>query len=305
MSAWRTIQYLGVALLLAAAVDASAQRPSSTQPQPASVVAPPVIAPDMALQLAIGQLREEGQAFRGTGNLPRQQPDFADSFAHRVRAEDVIDAITQVQDRDDAAVDAYIRWQLLSFNVDLSGMDDAAFDRLIAHLPRLERCPSANTEIHKTLERLALGAGRNADVKAELEQRWNAVHFEDKQVELLNQPALKFRELVADAMPETGMRRVGVLLFDLQGRIASASDTRAVKTRLTKALRERMNDDTISLEQRWRLLRYIEDLPGDETRIVRDVVFYATQPADVRYSTYAIRSTDVKKWTAYVNRHEP
>ncbi len=307
MSAWRTIPCLALAALLVAAGHVHAQSQPATQPQRVSPVpAPPrVVAPDMALRLAIDQLREEGQTFRRSGDLPRQQPDFAESFAHRVRAEDVIEAICEVQDREDAAVDAYIRWQLLSFDVDLSVMDDATYERLLARLPRLARSPSANIEMHGDLERLALGAGRNADVKAELEQRWDAVHFEDKQVELLNQPALKFRELVADAMPETGMRRVGVLLFDLQGRIAAACDTRGVKTRLTKTLRERMNDDTISLEQRWKLIRYVEQLPGDETKIVRDVVFYATQPADVRYSTYTIRSTDVKKWTAYLNRHEP
>lgn len=274
--------------------------PAPTAPPPS-----PMVAPDMAMHIAIERLRAEGQEFRRTGNLPRHEPDFAATFGYLVRDRDVIDAIINAQDRDDAVVDGYIRWQLLSFEVDLGAMDSGAYRRLIHNLPGLVRCASADTESHSVLERLALGAGRNLDVRAELEQRWDALRFKDKEVELLNQPALKFRDAVAEAMPEPGARRLGVLLYDLQGRIAAASDTRTVKSRITRTLRERMNDDTISPQQRWELLKYVEDLPGPETRVVRDVVFYATQPADVLYSTYTIRSTDVTKWTAYLNRHEP
>ena len=321
MIAWRTIQCLALAVPLVAAGGVCAQGgpvapsqfqtpvPSQLQaqaspPSPAPA-APPSVAPDVAMHIAIERLRTEGRQFRHSGSLPRQQPDFADTFSYLVRPDDVIDAIVCVQDRDDAAVDGYIRWQLLSFDVDLAGMDNADYDRLIGHLPGLTRRASADTQLHSTLEGLARGAGRNADVKAEMERRWDALHFADKQIELLNQPSLKFRDAAAQAMPETGARRLGVLLFDLQGRIAAASDTRSVKAAVTRTLRERMMDDSMSPQQRWELLKFVEGLPGPRSKVVRDVAFYANQPADVLYSTYAIRSSDVKKWTAYLNRHEP
>lgn len=331
MHTWRAIQSAVTAAVLATAGVVLAQssggggspaqppapaqpvQPQPAQPQPHVAPAaaspgkdkPAFVAPDTALHIAIGRLRQEGRQFRATGNLPRQEADFAESFEYFVRPRDLHDAVAAVQDREDAAVDGYIRWQLLSFDADWGAMDGDAYERLIGNLPRLVRCASADTEAHEALEALALGAGRDAEVRAQLQQRWDALHFDDKQVELLNQPALKFRAILADAMPETGMRLLGVLIFDLQGRIAAACDTRAVKSRITRTLRERMNDDSITIEQRWQLIRYIEDLPGPESKVVRDVVVYAAQPADVLYSTYAIRSTDVKKWTAYLNRHEP
>lgn len=315
MGAWRTIQCLATTAILAAANGVCAQgipgAPSQPQPQlqpkasAPAIVAAPNIAPDMAMHIAIERLRTEGQEFRRTGNLPRQRPDFADTFSYLVRPDDVIDAMVNVQDRDDAAVDGYIRWQLLSFKTDLAGIDGENYNRFIANLPGLARSASADTSSHNGLERLAQGAGRNADVRAELQQRWDVLHYADKQVELLNQPSLKFRDAAAEAMPETGARRLGVLLFDLQGRIAAASDTRRVKAAVTRTLRERMTDDSISLEQRWELLKYIETLPSPGSKVVRDVAFYTNQPADVLYSTYAIRSSDVKRWTAYLNRHEP
>lgn len=325
MHTWRAIQSAVTAAVLATAGVALAQSPGAgaspaqqpapaqpAQPQPQAPATaspgndkPAFVAPDTALHIAIERLREEGRQFRATGNLPRQEADFAESFEYFVRPRDLHDAVAAVQDREDAAVDGYIRWQLLSFDADWGAMDGDAYERLIGNLPRLLRCASADTQSHEALERLALDAGRNAEVRAELQRRWDAIHFDDKQVELLNQPALKFRNMLADAMPETGMRLLGVLIFDLQGRIAAACDTRAVKSRITRTLRERMNDDSITIEQRWQLIRYIEDLPGPESKVVRDVVVYAAQPADVLYSTYAIRSSDVKKWTAYLNRHEP
>lgn len=290
---------------------APSKAPAQPQPQPqprASAPAPaaaPSIAPDMAMHIAIERLRTEGRQFRQTGNLPRQQPDFADTFGYLVRPDDVIEAIVNVQDGEDAAVDGYIRWQLLSFKVDLASMGKEDYNRFIVNLPGLARRVSADSGLHGDMERLALGAGRNADVRVELQQRWDVLHFADKQAELLNQPSLKFRDAAAEAMPEAGARRLGVLLFDLQGRIAAASDTRRVKAAVTRTLHERMMDDSISLEQRWELLKYIESLPSPGSRVVRDVAFYANQPADVLYSTYAIRSSDVRRWTAYLNRHEP
>lgn len=289
------------ALILCVAGSLNAQAPSPARPPQRSTL----IAPEAAIRIAIDRLRAEGRSFRATGNLPRQSPDFAQTYGYRVRPEDVVEAIVTVQDGDDAAVDAYIRWQLLSFKVDLAGMDARAYDRLLVNLPRLTRHPASDPTFHARFGFLATLAGRSAQARSDLEQRWDSIRFESSQVELLNQPALKFRDAVADAMPATGARRLGVLLHDLQDRIVAASSTRALKSRLTRALRERMTDDTLSPDQRWELIKFIERLPGPKTKAVRRVVFYANAPAHILYSTFAVRSTDVSKWTAYLNRHEP
>jgi len=297
----RTALILAVGAALGAPGTLSAQVPSPGKPP----AAPVMISPDAAMKIAIQRLREEGRRFRNTGNLPRQQPDFAQTYGYIIRPGDVIDAIVAVQDRDDAAVDAYIRWQLLSFNVDLANMENTAYERLLTSLPRLAPSPAANIAVHEQFEQLAAFADRNMHVRADLQRRWDSLRFEASQVELLNQPALKFRDAVAEAMPATGMRLLGVLLHDLNDRIRAACSTRSLKTRISTMLRQRMSDDSISAEQRWELIKYVEQLRGPETKVVRVVVFYANAPADVRYSVYTIRSTDVSKWTAYLNRHEP
>lgn len=294
---------LGIAASAALGASRSlfAQGPSPARPPSGPVL----IAPEAAMRIAVERLRAEGRAFRATGNLPRQQADFARTYAYVVRPTDVVEAVAQVQDPEDAAVDAYIRWQLLSFQPDLAGMDSELYQRLLRNLPRLARDPASDPEVHEQFESLTLPAGRSAEIRVDLQRRWDALRFESSQVELLNQPALKFREAVAEAMPDTGLRRLGVLLRDLEDRIRAASSTRGVKSRISALLRARMTDETLGLEQRWGLIRHIEQLRGPETRIVRDVVFYVDAPADVRYSTFAVRSADVARWTAYLNRHEP
>ncbi len=293
-------------LCLAAAAALTARPLLAQAPSPARPPSPSVlIAPEAALRIATERLRAEGRAFRATGNLPRPRPDFAETFSYLLRPEDVVEAVAAVQDREDAAVDAYIRWQLLSFKPDLAGMSSAQYERLLANLPRLARNPAADPGVHEQFEYLADPAGRSAAARADLERRWDALRFEASQVELINQPALKFRDAVAESMPEAALRRLGVLLTDLSDRIRAASSTRSVKARISALLKARMTDDSIGLEQRWALIRHIEQMQGPGTRVVRDVVFYVDAPADVRYSTYAVGGADVARWTAYLNRHEP
>lgn len=264
-----------------------------------------VVSSKTALKIALSRLEEEAAAFRESGDLPRDEADFAEGFEYTISPSDIERALLRVHGRDDAVVDAYIRWQLLSFGPDLEAMDTGDFEWLVNHLPAFIENPSADPSRHARFEMLAERAGRNADAQAMLQEEWESLNRLTHDIELLNQPALAFRDTLREIAPTNGARRPIFLLFDLQSRIEAGWDTRSIKTRITKELKSRKLDDTISLEKRWELIKYVEDLPGTSTKIVRDVSFYASAPADVHYSTLTVRSTDVTNWTAYLNRHDP
>ena len=307
MSSPRASLLVALGRLTVLAVGALAAPFASTSQPPPPDPQPPLIAPDLALRATLEQLHAEAAEFRRTGTLPRVVADFATTFPYPLRSSDLIEQLCRVQDDEDAVVDAYVRWQLLGFKPDLAAMTGEEFKTFAMRLPALQPNPACDARLHAAFEALAAKSGRNADAAAELERRWEETRFKMREAELLNQPAFLFREAVIAAMPATGPRRPGLMLRDLEDRIAAGCETRAAKSAITRELKARMLDDTISIEQRWELLKHVEALEktGPSTRGIRDVVFYTDAPALVQYSNFEVTGSDAAKWTAYLNRHEP
>jgi len=261
----------------------------------------------VALKIAIDHLKKEGQRFRETDNLPRDNPDFAPTFPYtdRIKPIDLRNALCQIQSPDDPVIDSYIRWQLLSFNPDLDTLDDQQFEQMCLNLPALLPPPPADKNLQTELETLAQKVEQKKVPSQKLQNRWESVQISTKTVERLNHPSLLFRKAVIESMPDTGPRSPILMLHDLEDRIEKATDTRWIKTRITSQLKKRKLDNTISPEQRWELIQFIDSLTDQKTKIIREIIFYANTPAIIRYTTYTVRSNDAKKWTAYLNRHDP
>lgn len=292
-----------------------AQSQSQTQPQTTPLLADSkpkvVIAPDAARKLALDQLTSEAEDFRNTGRIEVLQPDFAARFPHHLQPDDVTRAILTTQYQTDGPTDGYIRWQLLSFNHELSEISPEEFQRFVTTLPLLTPNPASSETLQANLEKLAQFAGRNEDSRKSLQNKWENLRINIRQFDVINLPSVKFRDAIPDLLPETGQQRPAFLLYDLRDRIKAGLSTRKIKSRITRELKARRIDESITPDQRWRLIKQIEAMADNDsnekgkTRIIRDITFHANAPAEIKYSTLTVTSSDANKWTNYLNRRDP
>ena len=264
--------------------------------------------PDAALRYALTLLKNEARDFRATGRIEILTPDFNTRYDYQLTQSDILKTILAVQDND-PAVDGYLRWQLLSFNPDLSKITENQFQSLIKNLPAFIPNSAASPDLQSHFEQLATEVARNPISRDRLATKWESLRIQIRQFQVLTFPSVKFRDAVFNLLPEQGPDRPLYLLYDLKDRIRAGLSTRTVKTRLTKELKTRRLDESLSPETRWQMIKQIEAMKNNtkntKTKIIRDITITRTGPASILYSTFSVTTTDTKKWTAYLNRIEP
>jgi len=265
--------------------------------------------PDAALRYALTLLKNEAREFRATGRLEILEPDFNIRYEAQLTQSNILKTILTTQNNSDPAMDGYIRWQLLSFNPDLNEITDNQFQSLINNLPAFLPHPAASPTLQSNYEKLAKDAARNIANRDQLANKWESLRIQIRQFTVLTFPSIKFRDAVYNLLPEQGPDRPLYLLHDLRDRIRAGLSTRTVKTRLTKELKTRRLDESLSADDRWQMIKQIEAMKNDtknnKSKIIRDITITRTGPATIHYSTFSVTTTDTKKWTAYLNRIEP
>ena len=78
--------------------------------------------------------------------LPTLSPDFAKRFGHQIPQADLTQAIL-VRTHPDPFVDAYVRWQLTSFDPSLPQLSDQEFANFMDAIPALIPNPRAEPEV--------------------------------------------------------------------------------------------------------------------------------------------------------------
>ncbi len=136
-------------LLMTGATTVGAQEPK--------VPDAPAVPKEVSLAAVISLLRKEAtQAWGGKEPWPRTEPDFAQSKGWSLPLEQVAKGLTG-RLHPEPPVDAYIKWQLLSFVDDLEPLGAAGMDRVIRAMPRPIPQPTAklNEWLPKILREIA------------------------------------------------------------------------------------------------------------------------------------------------------
>ncbi len=288
----------------------------ATQPTPPpsteSLTTPPTptrhASDRVAMKMAIDQIRPAAAAFSKDGILEDPvKPTFADSFEYLLDDDTLIDALLKKQDRKSIACDAYIKWELLSFNPDLSNLDNRTFDKLLATLPAFVQSPAADPAKLKRFEKLAYMSGRDPQAAKKLQSEWDVMRVTISQQKLLNVPATQFREILLDQMPLEGPRRIRVMLQWLADNINAGIDTRSIKSAITKELKTRRIDETLTDKDRWNLIYRLETLAAKagKTTVIRDIILYIHQSGEIKTSTLEISQSNIDTWSAYLTKREP
>jgi hypothetical protein len=270
---------LSFCILLLLAESAAAQRISAQQ--------------NRELRAVVRELTREAQEKQATGPGAAAEPDFASRYEGDLETQTLHHALRTRQHRD-PFIDAYIRWQLLSFDPPLPELDDRAFTRLLGELPALLENPRGSREVMDLAAR-AVEAGPLSRSDFEQLQEYDAqISERTAYVERMNQPAMALRAWVREGVQDSPMRTVQSLLEECAARIDAGWPPRAVKTELSRrfsAAASVLSDDEKNV-----LADQTRRLVGRQRRFVNTITFFADRSVGISYSTAQVTQRDFDNW---------
>lgn len=276
---------LAIVLSLTARSSAQSSRPNPHKEKP-------------AIQRAIDLLLAEAEQSRRDQKLARNQADFAESFKDELRDEDVLKALAQPVHRN-PFVDAYVRWQLTSFNPILPPLDDRQFLKLMAAAPPLLPNPCAEDATVATYEK-AEGATKLAQRDLDrMRENWSQLNRQRQVIETLNTPALAWRKWVDNQLPGRGPRKIQWLIERVASTISAGWDSRDAKgdlTRATKDLGKSVGDLALTPPQTQMVCEQIQRMRNLKRRMIEDVAILATGRVDVSFANVYVSDNDIEKW---------
>ncbi len=264
---------------------------------PGSSVAPaaPVAAAPNPLREAIRRLTAEaGEVMAGRRTLG-DQADFADRFELPLEGPVLAEAIARPAHRD-PFVDAYVRWQLTSFDPALADLDEKRFADLARRAPRLIENPRAERKAVSTFRRAAAAGplpqrdrDRLREMEAEFVQR-------TARARRLNRPATSFRAWVQEKLGAGGPRPRQWLLAWCAATINAGWSTRSIKTAITRGFGAGGLDPSFTTSQRRLVAEQARHLIGRRRVAINKVTFMADGSVRVTFSTAGVDAGDVRRW---------
>lgn len=269
--------------------------PEKNPEKPPAPPAPPAKKKALTIRDAMRLLTDEGKAVRSRKIPPPARPDFASRFESSLDQADAGRALIK-QANPDPFIDAYIRWQLTSFDPPLPAMDDSAFARFMDAAPPMVENPRAGAKVMLLLHN-ADGAGPLT--MAELEHLRAIVADAEaraKQAEAMNIPALEFRSWVAQRLGQTGPRPRQWLLERCAATVRAAWSTSLVKGDISRQFSASAGDETFTPQQRQMVAEQAKRLIGLSRQSFEKVAFMADSSVKPSFSTSDVDEKDVEKW---------
>jgi hypothetical protein len=257
--------------------------------------------PPLDLDAIIELLRQEGlAAVKDQFNWPRPEADFADEHSLSLDNDELIARLCRRCD-DHPCVDAYIRWQLLSFSPDLEMVGGRLAARLLDALPPVQVRPMLSDEDRETIELLEDNDRvRRIDVEAAraiVIRHWSMLEMIDR----ANRPAIAYRAELIDRLPLDDGLRLGARLVDMRqlmeaGDTAARDELRKLKADAKKYRRDRR----LTVRARRAIVTQLEPLVGHRQVRVRQVLFKADGRAVIRRTTIKFDDDDLATISHYL-----
>ena len=228
--------------------------------------------------------------------LPTLSPDFAQRFDREIPNADLSQAILEPTHRD-PFVDAYVRWQLTSFDPALPEFNDQQFADFMDNIAALVQNPRADPQIIDTLERLAESAVLPAQRLQQLQEDVAELDRRTTITAQFNEPAISFAQWVQRKLGETGPRPRQWLLARCAATIRAGWSTRSIKTRITRNFTASLDDKSFTTDHRRLVVQQAQQLVGFKRRFVNEVTFLANGSVRVTFSTGGVDRDDVKRWS--------
>jgi hypothetical protein len=256
-----------------------------------------------ALKAALNQLEAEAREIIKSQRISLESPDFKSRSDQEIERPALLDAVTRPQHRD-PFIDAYIRWQLTSFNPELpDDLDDRGFERLMQQAPAMIANPRADEGLVALFAQVEkqrpsdTETKRLRDTAAELDRRTDvAASF--------NRPAEQWREWLKSRFEGNTARQLHLNMERAAATIRAGWPSREVKAALTKSFKSAAADSALTDLDRRALAAHARTLIGLKRRSINEITFAADGSVSVTFSNAAISKNDVSKWLAEIDAED-
>ncbi len=257
--------------------------------------------PAAVLATAVKTLADEARLVKTDGQLPRRDADFAREFNLSLPPKLVGRRLVRRVDRD-PFVDAYVRWQLTSFDPTLpQKMADGAFQRFLRDLPPMRESPRAREALIGEMN-AAIRAGILSErTQLALGRRLDALAKQTRQARMMNRPAMRFYDWVASQLPQTGAQVLQLELTRLNGLVNAGWPSDAAKSQLEELFNASARDESFDAEQRRLVAEMTQRLVG-RTRVYLAGARIDEGAVVAQFNDTGVYDFDVQRWTKAILR---
>jgi hypothetical protein len=256
---------------------------------------------DTAAKRAVAILVEEAKQATADLKLAHDQPDFASRFSETIANDDLLAAITAPQ-HDEPFIDAYVRWQLTSFEIEWpQAMEDRAFAKLIDNAPRLIDNPRADPGVLATLRQAEAGGPMPPRTVEQAREYVEEVEHRAMLVEQLNRPALELFDWLAERLGETGERPRVWMLVRLAAFARAGWPVSNLKGDITRAFTDSVADKSFTPEGRRLVVLFASRLVGPERPHLESVVWFADGRISLNIGVVSISHDNIDQWRKRLN----
>lgn len=252
-----------------------------------------------ALKDAISLLIDEAREIQRDQRLPKTTPDFVSRFDREIPSDEMVKAIITPCHKD-RFIDAYVRWQLTSFNPDLPPLSDQQMLGMMAGAPPMLDNPRASADMISLFEKSEQVKKPLANESQRLRDAVNDLDYRSKSAEEMNVPADGWRDWIAGKLSAKGPRRLQWLIERAAATASAGWAVRSVKMKMTKEFKLAGSEslDAFTQHDRDRVAEQARRLIGLHRRAVNQITFLADGSINVSFSSNAIDKEDVDKWIA-------
>lgn len=244
---------------------------------------------------AIKTLTDEARQAKETQQLPRQKADFATSFKQTLPSELVSRKIIRQVNRDDF-VDAYVRWQLTSFNPTLPELDDREFASFLSSLPKLLDHPRADKLLLSDINKAIRAGILDEKSQEQLNSKLTDCTKMTSVASALNLPNTRLRTWILSQLPQTGAKPIQLKLDQLAKTVQAGWPVDRIKTQLDKLFEKSDRDRSFTIKQRQTVARQALKLIGmNRVFLARANITDGTISAD--FDDSAVYDFEVRRWT--------
>ena len=259
---------------------------------------------------ALRILREEGRKFAAGEITLAEEPDFARRFQREIDRDFIIRSIYRVQDRQHPEVDAYIRWQLLSYVPRLDEFRDWEVERLLRQMPELLQNPAADEAVVSRFRKMTDAVSRmKAEQQAEailiIRRQWEELIRKREHRAGLNEPARRFaaywRRHAEEVYSTRGHYEPEITWWELINTLQAGWKVATEKGRFTRCLNERRGDVTFTGRQRERISAEIRRVAEREYSALDNITFTTGEPPRLTVGKRCICKKDALRWLEALN----
>lgn len=267
-----------------------------------AIAQPPPRSPTATLATALKTLLDEARQARAEEQLPRQDADFAHQAGQQPLPPMIVGRqLIRRADRD-PFVDAYVRWQLTSFEPTLPEMTDEKFERFLSELPPMLENPRANASLLGDINAALRAGALGASAQAALRRRLDALATQASRARTMNQPTMRFYDWVASQLPQTGARTLQLQLARLDALVDTGWPSDAAKSHLEKLFNASARDRSFTPDQRRLVASQAQRLAG-KTRVFLTSARINQDGLIAQFNDTGVYDFDVKRWTRALLRN--